>query len=244
MYRFGTYTTENSAYIQIRHIYDRKFGIYTDSAHTRQSRPDFGLGLSHCQYERLDNLFSCCLLLLLPHHRQLPLPHIRVRGLRRKFWQILAGPLWEGCCESRRCTRDTYPESYITKYGSIRRKIRAKYRVMGPICTEQFLMSTSKMNGQICDDYCMRVASGTVTPGHISELRIGSLGHISELRSGHISEIRRIIYRKTPGHVSEVRFTPPWERGGTSSQSLSTAASAIRPGSPACFRPFSGASTR
>jgi hypothetical protein len=30
--------------------------------------------------------------------------------------------LWEGCRESRRCSRDTYPESYIIKYTSIRRK--------------------------------------------------------------------------------------------------------------------------
>ena len=29
---------------------------------------------------------------------------------------------WEGCRESRRCSRDTYSESYITKYTSIRRK--------------------------------------------------------------------------------------------------------------------------
>jgi len=28
----------------------------------------------------------------------------------------LAGPLWEGYLESRRCSRDTYPESYITEY--------------------------------------------------------------------------------------------------------------------------------
>ena len=34
----------------------------------------------------------------------------------------LAGPLWEGCRESRKCSRDTYPESYITKYTSIRRE--------------------------------------------------------------------------------------------------------------------------
>jgi len=27
---------------------------------------------------------------------------------------------WEGYHESRRCSRDTYPESYITKYTSIR----------------------------------------------------------------------------------------------------------------------------
>ena len=31
------------------------------------------------------------------------------------------GPVWEGCRESRRCSRDTYPESYTTKYTSIRR---------------------------------------------------------------------------------------------------------------------------
>ena len=24
--------------------------------------------------------------------------------------------LWEGFCKSRRCSRDTYPESYITEY--------------------------------------------------------------------------------------------------------------------------------
>ena len=29
---------------------------------------------------------------------------------------------WEGYHESRRCSRDTYAESYITKYASIRRK--------------------------------------------------------------------------------------------------------------------------
>jgi len=33
----------------------------------------------------------------------------------------LAGPLWEGYRESRICSRDTYPESYIPKYTSIRR---------------------------------------------------------------------------------------------------------------------------
>ena len=30
--------------------------------------------------------------------------------------------LWEGYHESRRCSGDTYPESYITKYPSIRRQ--------------------------------------------------------------------------------------------------------------------------
>ena len=33
----------------------------------------------------------------------------------------LVGPLWEGYHESRRCSRDTSPESYITKHTSIPR---------------------------------------------------------------------------------------------------------------------------
>ena len=32
----------------------------------------------------------------------------------------LAVPLWEGCGESRRCSRDTYSKSYITNHTSIR----------------------------------------------------------------------------------------------------------------------------
>ena len=34
---------------------------------------------------------------------------------------VLGVAVLEGCCESRRCSRDTYPQSYITKYTSIRR---------------------------------------------------------------------------------------------------------------------------
>ena len=34
---------------------------------------------------------------------------------------LASGPLWEGHRESRRCSKDTYPESCITKYTSIRR---------------------------------------------------------------------------------------------------------------------------
>jgi len=32
----------------------------------------------------------------------------------------------DGCRESRRCSRDTYPESYITKYTRIRRLVKTK----------------------------------------------------------------------------------------------------------------------
>jgi hypothetical protein len=36
-------------------------------------------------------------------------------------------PLWEGCHEHRRYSRDTYPESYITEYTSIRRRMGVDY---------------------------------------------------------------------------------------------------------------------
>ena len=34
--------------------------------------------------------------------------------------ETYAGPLWEGYHEGRRCSRDTYLESYITKFTRIR----------------------------------------------------------------------------------------------------------------------------
>jgi len=43
-----------------------------------------------------------------------------VGNVTRLCWQF--DELWEGCRESRRCSRDTYPESYISKNTSIRRK--------------------------------------------------------------------------------------------------------------------------
>ena len=59
-----------------------------------------------------------------------------VGGLRRSvFDQCLASTvvyldqisgLWEGYHESRKCSRDTYPGSYITKYTGIRREISFK----------------------------------------------------------------------------------------------------------------------
>ena len=38
------------------------------------------------------------------------------------FPELIDSPLWEGHLESRRCSRDTHPESYITKCTRIRRK--------------------------------------------------------------------------------------------------------------------------
>ena len=41
---------------------------------------------------------------------------------------------WEGCRESRRCSRDTYSKFFITKYTSIRRKIRTLKPVRSLTC--------------------------------------------------------------------------------------------------------------
>ena len=48
-------------------------------------------------------------------------PLVTYSGAHASRDHTLVGPLWEGYHESRRCSRDTYPESYITKHTSIRR---------------------------------------------------------------------------------------------------------------------------
>ena len=65
-------------------------------------------------------------------HRDILLVFFRVYRSGTSFWvswMYRSCPhapsrfyLWEGCRESRKCSRDTYPKSYITKYASIRRK--------------------------------------------------------------------------------------------------------------------------
>ena len=51
-----------------------------------------------------------------------PSPACKGLNLSAKGMVAPTFPLWEGYRESRRCSRDTYPESYITEYTSIRRK--------------------------------------------------------------------------------------------------------------------------
>jgi len=46
--------------------------------------------------------------------------------------------------ESRRCSRDTYPESYTTKYTSIRRIFQSGSPEMEKICTNIFYMDVSR----------------------------------------------------------------------------------------------------
>ena len=52
--------------------------------------------------------------------RQLPKPCRRGTENVVDEDHTLVGPLWEGYHESSRCFRDTYPESYITKFTSLR----------------------------------------------------------------------------------------------------------------------------
>ena len=53
----------------------------------------------------------------------------------------LAGS-WEGCCESRRCSRDTYQESYITNYTSIRREEIQRFQGLSTESHDQNLALT------------------------------------------------------------------------------------------------------
>jgi hypothetical protein len=57
---------------------------------------------------------------------------VAYKTAKARFWPWLSGkspstlgPLWEGCRESRRCSRDTDSESWISRYTSIRRLNRS-----------------------------------------------------------------------------------------------------------------------
>ena len=62
-----------------------------------------------------DDAFVCEILNPKPETRN---PNPEARNPKH---EIIDSGLWEGCRESRRCSRDTCPESYITKYTSVRR---------------------------------------------------------------------------------------------------------------------------
>ena len=57
--------------------------------------------------------------------------------------------LWEGYPESRRCSRDTYPESYITKYTSIRR-LWFRPRSFGGQGTRNCMIEWGRQRQDIC----------------------------------------------------------------------------------------------
>ena len=59
----------------------------------------------------------------------------------------LNGSLWEGCHESRRCLRDTFPESYITKYTTYTKKASEPRHVqVGPPLMHMSCLMHSKMS--------------------------------------------------------------------------------------------------
>jgi hypothetical protein len=52
--------------------------------------------------------------------------------------------LWEWYRESRGCSRDTYPESYITKYTSIRRLVQTLTKQNGSIAKPKSKVESSR----------------------------------------------------------------------------------------------------
>jgi hypothetical protein len=72
---------------------------------------------------------------------------------------------WERCHDSRRCSRDTYPESYITEYTVMRRQARKEMDVTplssGDGTTEMMLMT-----------YTWKLAQATIWPSLASVLQI------------------------------------------------------------------------
>jgi len=73
-------------------------------------------------------------------------PRVRSRAFLSVIGSGLIG--WEGYRESRRCSRDTYPESCITKYTSIRRKPR--YRL-------QFHSADTRSKKQTRKELCKKI---------------------------------------------------------------------------------------
>jgi hypothetical protein len=67
-----------------------------------------------------------------------PMPWGEIVYLRRIYRDDRLKVLWEGYRKGRRCSRDTYSESYITKYASIRRVIYInKYTVIRRVIYHQ-----------------------------------------------------------------------------------------------------------
>jgi len=54
-----------------------------------------------------------------PYHCRASMAH--TRQSKPGSGRLSGDRLRKGCCESRRCSRDTYPETYITQYTSIQR---------------------------------------------------------------------------------------------------------------------------
>jgi len=91
-------------------------------------KPDSGIRFSGFSFRVLGREFAVERLRLRESgalqvsHKQLQSPfHTKKRKGDSDSHQVSWFRVWEGCRESRRCSRNTYPESYITQYTSIRR---------------------------------------------------------------------------------------------------------------------------
>ena len=123
----------------------------------------------------------------------------------------LAGPLWEGGRESRTYSRDTYPESYITKYAVAPRARSVSSSLLGPVdpssrvlCGRlKFTVRRHKFNqGRSSDADDLVSFNGYQSPSEVQ-------------RSGDVSLIRRI---KAPKILFLRRRTcrQRWRCAGTS----------------------------
>ena len=91
------------------------------------------------EFDRLQAGNGCCHIMDLIHFGELvvsdcaaqrlggtasELSEVLVTREAQGLWEGDRLRVWEGYHESKRCSRDTYPESYTTKYTSIRRLMR------------------------------------------------------------------------------------------------------------------------
>jgi len=80
---------------------------------------------------------------------------------RRKLLTLIVGPLCEGCRESRRYSRDTYPESYITKYTSIRRQKKTDRQ--GVVAYHASWRARRACRSQTSPRSCLRLMDSCIT---------------------------------------------------------------------------------
>ena len=62
----------------------------------------------------------------------------------------LAGPLWEGCHECRRCSRDTYPETYISPNTLQYTKTQPRVRASQNLRSCQLISTTLRRYQDVC----------------------------------------------------------------------------------------------
>ena len=107
---------------------------------------------------------------------------------------------WEGCCESRTCSRDTYPASCITKYTSIRRQItRSQHGVtrrQQTIRGSDVTMHTVKIRDETSEGTFGHPPSENHKASQLKKLR---RRHANRFRGGLVSKAHRLVCHSTLG---------------------------------------------